>query len=113
MGFVPDEAANAIIQQWGAFGAVFLLILGPLGGYCWRLQRKLNEVQDQRVADAREVRDTLLAVTKEFSGALQEGVRSSTELKGVYERVVSTLERVEDRLAQLEDTIRDMKPRRP
>lgn len=109
-----DQAADAIIQQWGAFGAVFVLIIVPLGTYAWRISQKLNDVQNQRVADAREVRDTLLSVTKEFSEALQEQVRSSTELKGVYERVVGTLERVEHRLQQVEDAVREraVPPRR-
>jgi len=101
-----DEATSTLITQGGVFGAFFIFVTVPLGLYARVLSARLHEVQAQRVADAREVRDTLLAVTGEFSGALREQVRTSTEVKGVYERTVATLERVEKRIEALEDTVR-------
>lgn len=102
-----DHAADAIIQQWGAFGAVFVLILVPMGAYIRWLSNRLNEVQAQRVSDAVEVRNTLLGVTKEFSESFREYVRASTELKGVLERVENVIERLETRIGTLEDTVKD------
>jgi len=101
-----DEAATTLATQGGIFGAFFVFVTIPLGLYARSLSTKLHEVQTARVLDAREVRDTLLAVTNEFSGALREQVRTSTEVKGVYERTVQTLERVEKRIEALEDTVR-------
>ncbi len=101
-----DAATSTLITQGGIFGAFFVFVTIPLALYARTLAQRLNEVQAQRVADAREVRDTLLAVTAEFSGALREQVRTSTEVKGVYERTVATLERVEKRIETLEDTVR-------
>ena len=101
-----DEATSTLITQGGIFGAIFVFVTIPLGIYARQLAAKLDEVQSLRVADAREVRDTLLAVTNEFSGALREQVRTSAEVKGVYERTVATLERVEKRIETLEDTVR-------
>lgn len=101
-----DEATSTLITQGGVFGAFFVLVTVPLAIYARGLARKLDEVQHLRVTDAREVRDTLLAVTNEFAGALREQVRTSTEVKGVYERTVATLERVEKRIETLEDTVR-------
>jgi hypothetical protein len=112
-----DEATSTLITQGGIFGAVFVFVTIPLAIYARGLVAKLDEVhaahaaklaevQDARMDDAREVRDTLLAVTKEFSGALHEQVRTSTEVKGVYERTVATLERVEKRIETLEDAVR-------
>ena len=50
---------------------------------------------------------TLLIVTTEFNGALREQVRTSTEVKNVYERTLQTLDRVEKRIEVLEDTVRE------
>lgn len=102
-----DAAANALIAQGGVFGAFFVLVTIPLAVYARSLSQKLGEVQAARVQDAREVRDTLLAVTTEFNGALREQVRTSTEVKNVYERTLQTLDRVEKRIEVLEDTVRD------
>lgn len=98
-----------IADQGGLFGALFLFVTIPLGWYARNLAAKLDEVQTARVADAREVRDTLLAVTNEFGGALREQVRTSAEVKSVYERTVATLERVEQRIEALEDKMRDIR----
>jgi len=98
-----------ILTQGGLFGAIFIFVTLPLGLYAKRLATRLDEVQAARVADAREVRDTLLAVTSEFSGALREQVRTSAEVKSVYERTVATLERVEQRIEALEDKVRDIR----
>lgn len=95
-----DEATRTLITQGGIFGAVFVFVTVPLAYYANRLANKLDEVQTARIADAREVRDTLLAITNEFSGALREQVRTSSEVRGVYERTVHTLERVERRLEE-------------
>ena len=102
-----EHAADAIVQQWGAFGAVFVLILIPIGAYIRWLSNRLSEVQAQRVSDAVEVRNTLLSVTKEFSEAFKEHVRASTELKGVLERIENVIERLETRINALEDVVKD------
>jgi hypothetical protein len=105
-----DEATSTLITQGGIFGTIFVFVTIPLALYARSLSGQLHEVQVSRVADAREVRDTLIAVTNEFSGALREQVRTSTEVKGVYERTVATLERVEKRIEALEDTVRGRHP---
>lgn len=105
-----EHAIDSIVAQGGVFGALFVFVTLPLGLYAKSLSAKLNDVQAARVSDAREVRDTLLAVTNEFGGALREQVRTSAEVKSVYERTVATLERVEQRIEALEDTLRDIRP---
>lgn len=107
-----ESVGLTITQQGGLFGALFLLITVPLAIYARWLSRELRTTQDARVAEqtariaeAKEVRETLLAVTNEFSGALREQVRTSAEVKGVFERTVATLERVERRIEVLEDTV--------
>lgn len=102
-----DAAVSALVTQGGVFGAFFVLVTLPLGVYAKSLSQRLGEVQAARVQDAREVRDTLLAVTTEFNGALREQVRTSTEVKNVYERTLQTLDRVEKRIEVLEDTVRE------
>jgi hypothetical protein len=102
-----DAAASSLITQGGVFGAFFVFVTVPLALYAKSLSQRLGEVQSARVQDAREVRDTLLAVTTEFNGALREQVRTSTEVKNVYERTLQTLDRVEKRIEVLEDTVRE------
>ena len=102
-----DAATTTLITQGGVFGAFFVLVTVPLAFYAKSLSQRLGEVQSARVQDAREVRDTLLAVTTEFNGALREQVRTSTEVKNVYERTLQTLDRVEKRIEVLEDTVRE------
>ncbi len=102
-----DAATSSLITQGGVFGAFFVFVTVPLAFYAKSLSQRLGEVQAARVQDAREVRDTLLAVTTEFNGALREQVRTSTEVKNVYERTLQTLDRVEKRIEILEDTVRE------
>ena len=102
-----DAATSSLITQGGVFGAFFVFVTVPLAFYAKSLSQRLGEVQAARVQDAREVRDTLLAVTTEFNGALREQVRTSTEVKNVYERTLQTLDRVEKRIEVLEDTVRE------
>lgn len=102
-----DAATSSLITQGGVFGAFFVFVTVPLAFYAKSLSQRLGEVQAARVQDAREVRDTLLAVTTEFNGALREQVRTSTEVKNVYERTLQTLDRVEKRIEILEDAVRD------
>jgi hypothetical protein len=106
-----DAATSTLITQGGIFGAFFVLVTIPLALYAKSLSQRLGEVQSARVQDAREVRDTLLAVTTEFNGALREQVRTSTEVKNVYERTLQTLDRVEKRIEILEDAVRDTHPK--
>ena len=73
-----DAATSSLITQGGVFGAFFVFVTVPLAFYAKSLSQRLGEVQAARVQDAREVRDTLLAVTTEFNGALREQVRTST-----------------------------------
>lgn len=103
--------SETIIQQWGAFGAVFVMILIPLGTYAWRQTQKLNEVQAARVQDAKDVRDVLLTATRDFSAALQEQVRLATETEGTSTAIVSTLERIDQRLHDVENMLRERRVR--
>jgi hypothetical protein len=107
-----DAATSTLITQGGVFGAFFVLVTVPLAFYARALSQRLGEVQAARVQDAREVRDTLLAVTTEFNGALREQVRTSTEVKNVYKQTLQTLGRVERRIEALEDAMRDNHSRR-
>lgn len=99
--------SETIIQQWGAFGAVFVMILVPLGTYAWRQTQKLNEVQAARVQDAKDVRDVLLTATRDFSAALQEQVRLATETEGASANIIATLERLDRRLEEIDNMVRD------
>lgn len=96
---------ETITQQWGAFGAVFLLVLVPLGTFALRLWLKLNEVQQARVDDAKAVATTVISVIKDFSEAAREQVRSQTEQQAVSEHVVEALRRVEGKLGELETAL--------
>ncbi len=107
-----DAATSTLVTQGGVFGAFFVLVTVPLAFYARALSQRLGEVQAARVQDAREVRDTLLAVTTEFNGALREQVRTSTEVKNVYKQTLQTLGRVERRIEALEDAMRDNHSRR-
>jgi hypothetical protein len=97
--------SDIIVQQWGAFGAVFLLILLPLAAFTLRQTLKLNDVQNDRVNDAKQVATTVIAVIKDFSEAAREQVRSQTEQRAVGEHVVDTLSRVEARIESLENAV--------
>ena len=104
--------SETIIQQWGAFGAVFVMILIPLGTYCWRQTQKLNEVQAARVQDAKDVRDVLLTATRDFSATLQEQVRLATETEGASENIIKTLERVVHMLEGMDHRLHEINNQR-
>jgi len=97
--------SDTIIQQWGAFGAVFVMILMPLGTYAWRQTQKLNEVQAARVQDAKDVRDVLLTATRDFAEALQDQVRVATENEGSSVQIVATLNQMSARLQAIENVL--------
>jgi len=92
-----------ITQQWGAFGAVFLLVIGPLAGFAVFQTRALAAARAEHIADSKAVVNTVIAVIKDFSDAAKEQVRSQVEQHAVSERVVASLERVEARISSLED----------
>ena len=97
---------ETITQQWGAFGAVFLLVLLPLARYAWSQTQKLNEVQAARVQDAKDVRDVLLTATRDFSEALQDQVRVATENEGSSAHIAATLNQMSARLQAIENVLR-------
>lgn len=97
--------SETIIQQWGAFGAVFVMILVPLGTYAWRQTQKLNEVQASRVQDAKDVRDVLLQATRDFSSALQEQTRLATETEGASANIIEKLDRIDQQLRDIENSL--------
>ncbi len=96
---------EVITQQWGAFGAVFLLILAPLGAFALRQTLALTKSQEQRVEDAKAVAATVVTVIKDFSEAAREQVRSQTEQRAVSEDVIETLSRLDATFKRVEDRI--------
>jgi len=103
---------DTIVQQWGAFGAVFLLVLVPMARYAWLQTQKLNEVQAARVQDAKDVRDVLLTATRDFSATLQEQVRLATETEGASENIIKTLERVVHMLENMDHRLHEINNQR-
>lgn len=93
------------MQQWGAFGAVFLMIIGPLAAFAVHQTRSLSNAQQARVDDAKAVATTVIAVIKDFSDAAREQVRSQAEQRATSEKLVEALERVEERIGSLEVAI--------
>lgn len=96
---------DVITQQWGAFGAVFLLVLTPLAGFAVHQTRELAKAKQDHINDAKAVKDTVIAVIKDFSEAAREQVRSQTEQRAASENVAEALSRVEQRLGALEATV--------
>jgi len=93
---------NLITQQWGAFGAVFLLVLTPLASFAIYQTRELSKAKKEHIDDSKAVSGTVIAVIKGFSEAAREQVRSQTETRAVSENVVDALARVEMRISSLE-----------
>ena len=96
-----DPATENLLTQGGVFGAFFVFVTVPLALYTRQLATKLEGAQLARVEDAREVRTTLLGVTREFSESISEQVKTGAEVRGVYERILSALERLEKRIDTL------------
>jgi hypothetical protein len=96
---------ETITQQWGAFGAVFLLVLAPLAAFAVHQTRALAAAQQERVTDAKAVAGTVIAVIKDFSEAARDQVRSQTEQRAASENVAEALTRVEARIGHLEVTM--------
>jgi hypothetical protein len=96
---------DTITQQWGAFGAVFLLVLGPLAAFAVQQTRALSVSQQARVDDAKAVATTVIAVIRDFSEAAREQVRSQTEQRSASENVAEALTRVEARIGSLEAAV--------
>ena len=93
---------DTITQQWGAFGAVFLLVIGPLAVFAAHQTRQLAQSKQAHIADAKAVTGTVIAVIKDFSDAAREQVRSQTEQRSASENVAEALTRVEARIGSLE-----------
>jgi hypothetical protein len=93
---------DTITQQWGAFGAVFLLVIGPLAAFATHQTRQLALARQAHIDSATAVTGTVIAVIKDFSDAAREQVRSQVEQRAVSEKVVEALDRVEARIGSLE-----------
>lgn len=61
------DTSNAILSQWGAFGAIFLLTTSAMGYWIVRLQRALDTAQDKRVTDAQGIADRVLNLAEQHS----------------------------------------------
>lgn len=96
---------DAIIAQWGGFGAIFVVIVGGLSLEYRRLRIKFDEVQAARVADAREVIASTKEATKDFSEMLTEKDDRDGDTKLILSNIEHTLERVEERLGHIEDQL--------
>jgi hypothetical protein len=96
---------DTIVQQWGAFGAVFLLILSPLGAFAAYQTRQLAAAKKEHIDDAKAVQATVIAVIKDFSEAARDQVRAQVEQRAASEKVAEALDRVDARIATLEATI--------
>lgn len=96
---------DAIVQQWGAFGAVFLLILTPLGAFAAYQTRQLASAKQAHIDDAKAVQATVIAVIKDFSEAAREQVRAQIEQRAASEKVAESLDRVDARIASLEAAV--------
>jgi hypothetical protein len=96
------ENAELITQQWGAFGAVFLLVLAPLAGFAFHQTRELAKSRKEHIEDSKAVSGTVIAVIKDFSEAAREQVRSQAETRAVSENMIEALARVETRISSLE-----------
>jgi len=96
-----------ITQQWGAFGAVFLLILVPLAVFTRGLYERLNQVQQSRVDDARAVTATVVESTKEFSQALRE----TGATRQVDEQIMEILVDLREKVISLESKVSAMDAR--
>jgi hypothetical protein len=95
---------DAIIAQWGGFGAIFVVIVGGLAAEYRRLRIKFDEVQAARVADAREVITATKEATKDFSEMLTEkDDKDGGDTKLILVKIEHTLERVEERLSHIEE----------
>jgi len=92
---------DAVVAQWGGFGAIFLLVVGGLAAEYRRLRIKFDEVQAARVADAREVIAATKEATKDFSEMLAE--KDDGETKLLLTKIEHTLERVGERLEHIEE----------
>jgi hypothetical protein len=92
---------DAVVAQWGGFGAIFLLVVGGLAAEYRRLRIKFDEVQAARVADAREVIAATKEATKDFSEMLVE--KDDGETKLLLTKIEHTLERVGERLEHIEE----------
>lgn len=96
---------DAIVAQWGGFGAIFVTIVGGLALEYRRLRIKFDEVQAARVADAREVIAATKEATKDFSEMLTEKNDEHGDTKLILVKIENTLERVEERLEHIEEQL--------
>jgi len=94
---------DAVIAQWGGFGAIFLLVVGGLSVEYRRLRIKFDEVQAARVSDAREVIVATKEATKDFSEMLSEKDEKDSDTKLLLTKIEHTLERVGERLEHIEE----------
>ncbi len=107
-----DEATTTLATQGGIFGAFFVFVTVPLAIYARSLAKLLHEVQTARIGDAREVRDTLLATTREFNDSLREHIRASAAAENGFERLTGAIERLDKRVESVEDLVRHPDQRR-
>ena len=66
------ETSSAILSQWGAFGAIFLLSVSGLSYWIVRLQKALDAAQEKRVTDAQGVADRVLSLAEQHADGDQQ-----------------------------------------
>jgi hypothetical protein len=95
---VNPDTSNAIIGQWGAFGAIFLLTMSGLAYWIVRLQRALDTAQDKRVLDAQGVADRVLNLADTHSESDQQSAVAMQAQATAMSALVQELRDLRDEL---------------
>ena len=89
------QAAAELIKN-GILGAVFVIVVIPLGFYALSLAKSLKETQDKRTADAQAVIEKLLQLNDKWNSTITEQIK-------LVEIIDDTLREVKQALKELRD----------
>ena len=71
-----EQAANEIVKQWGAPGAIIVVLGIVIGGLAY----KLGKTQDARLDDQRAFRTEILAANKDSAEGLAKAAAATADL---------------------------------
>ena len=92
------ETATMELAKSSILGAVFIIVILPLGAYVMYLAKALRETQDKRTQDAQAMIDKLLLLNDKWNSSITEQMR-------LVETIEETLRDVKQALRELRDSM--------
>lgn len=102
-----SDVVETILKEWGATGAMLLMVMTPMVLYIRSLHSQLSSMSaslqrahESRVSADAELREALIESSRTYGQTASETARAIEQLRGAIQRLELRMERIESVVAQ-------------